>query len=122
MSTSNPNSLVQRLQEIAENNPQTIKAFVINEALSSGYNDTKGFFAHLAEHGCISGMIPSLTYYADTEAFFDTYYEEIIELKSEFEEATGTPLNIPHQIKNYLAWFAFEQVAYQLTCELGLDI
>ncbi|WP_431167641.1 DUF7222 domain-containing protein [Tenacibaculum halocynthiae] len=122
MSTSNSNSLVQKLEEIAEKNPETIKAFVINEALSSGYNDPKDFFAHLTEYGCISGMIPSLTYYGDTESFFDTHYEEIISLKSNFEEATGTTLQISHQVKNYLAWFAFEQVAHQLTSELQLRI
>ncbi|CAM1364406.1 DUF7222 domain-containing protein [Tenacibaculum xiamenense] len=114
-------SIRKQLQEIADSS-NTIKAFVAQEALNYTSDNVISFFQDLAQHGCICGMVPSLVYYADTEAFFDNYYEEILDIKSEFEEATGTPLKIPHQVKNYLSWFAFEQVAYQLTIELGLEI
>jgi len=30
------------------------------------------------------------------------------------EESTGEPLQIKNDLKNFLAWFAFEQVAYEL--------
>lgn len=115
------NSIQEQLQEIVDNS-NTIKALVAQEALDYTSDNFISFFQDLAQHGCISGMISSLVYYTDTEAFFDNHYEEIIELKINFEEAIGRPLEISHQVKNYLAWFAFEQVAYQLTIELGLEI
>jgi len=37
---------------------------------------------------------------------------------AEYEESTGEPLKIPNNLKNFLAWFAFEQVAYQLVSEI----
>lgn len=122
MSTSKSNSLIQKLENVLETNSGTIKECVINEALSSNYENPENFFKDLLQHGCISGMISSLIYYSDTEAFFDNHYEEIIAIKAEFEESTGTSLEIPYQIKNYLAWFSFEQVAYQLVSELGIEI
>jgi hypothetical protein len=67
-------------------------------------------------------MISSLIYYSDTEKFFDTHYEEIMDLKTEFEESTGESMKIPHQLKNHLAWFGFEQTAYNLVSEIGLEI
>ena len=115
------NSIREQLQEIADNS-NTIKALFAQEALDYTSENFISFFQDLAQHGCISGMISSLVYYTDTEAFFDTHYEEIIKLKTNFEEETGQFLKIPHQVKNYLAWFAFEQVAYQLTIELGFEI
>lgn len=112
--------LKKKLQTVLSENLNTIKACVIQEALNSDtiYN----FFNDLLNHGCISGMVSSLIYYRDTEKFFDTYYEEIITLKTEFEESTGETMKIPHQLKNHLAWFAFEQVAYDLADFLGLEI
>lgn len=59
-------------------------------------------------------MVPSLINYCDTESFFDNHYEEIIWLKTEYEESIGQSMQIPHQIKNHLAWFAFEETARKL--------
>ena len=120
MNASNTNSITEKLQEIIKNNPNTIKACVAQEALEHSYDDIKNFFSDLQQHGCISGMIGSLIYYKDTEEFFHKHYEEIIDLKTEFEESTGESLKIPHQVANYLAWFSFEKVSYQLANELGL--
>jgi hypothetical protein len=122
MNASNTNSITKKLQEIVKNNPNTIKACVAKEALEHSYDNIKNFFSDLLQHGCISGMISSLIYYKDTEEFFHKYYEEIIDLKTEFEESTGESLKIPHQVANYLAWFSFEKVSYQLANELGLKI
>jgi hypothetical protein len=120
MNASNTNSITEKLQEIIKNNPNTIKACVAQEALEHSYDDIKNFFSDLQQHGCISGMISSMIYYKDTEEFFHKYYEEIIDLKTEFEESTGESLKIPHQVANYLAWFSFEKVSYQLANELEL--
>lgn len=112
--------LKKQLLKILDRNPNTIKERVIQEALD--YNSIKEFFKDLLQHGCISGMVSSLIYYYDTESFFDTHYDEILCLKTEFEEATGQPMQIPYQLKNHLAWFGFEQTAFQIVIELGLEI
>jgi hypothetical protein len=112
--------LKNQLQKILKENPNTIKACFIQEALNSC--TIYGFFHDLLNYGCVSGMIGSLIYYHDTAKFFDTHYEEIIWLKTEFEESTGQAIVIPHQVKNHLSWFATEQTAYQLVNEIGLEI
>lgn len=66
-------------------------------------------------------MIKKLIYYHDTHSFYDKYYNEIEELRIDFEQSTGLPLQINGDLKNALAWFAFEETAYQLVNELGLN-
>lgn len=115
-------SLTDQLQNIIDQEPDTIRAIVAEEALQNGESyPIKLWFNDLFSHGCICGMIPSLVYYRDTEAFFDKYYEDIIWLKTEYEESIGQPMKIPHQVKNHLSWFAFEQTAWQIASELSLD-
>jgi hypothetical protein len=118
--TISEKKLKKQLQKRLTKNPISIEASVIQEAFD--YHNIKDFFKDLLQNGCISGMIGSLIYYRDTEKFFDTHYEEIIWLKTEYEESTGQPMNIPHEVKNHLAWFSFEQTAYQLVNKLGLEI
>ncbi|SDR67058.1 hypothetical protein SAMN05216503_0233 [Polaribacter sp. KT25b] len=112
--------LKKQLQKVLAENPNTVKACVIQEAFD--YHNITDFFEDLLQNGCSSGMISSLIYYRDTEKFFDFHYEEIMDLKTEFEESTGEVMHIPHQLKNHLAWFSFEQVAYDLADFLGLEI
>ena len=100
------------LKQICKNNPESIRSEVAQEALE--YDDPQSFFDDLLQHGCISGMVSSLIYYTDTHAFYDKHYAEIEELRTEYEESTGEPLQINNDLKNFLAWFAFEQVAYEL--------
>lgn len=61
-----------------------------------------------------------MIYYRDTQAFFDDHYEEIEDLREQYEENVGEPLSISGDLKNFLAWFAFEDVAYRLAEEMGL--
>jgi len=67
-------------------------------------------------------MVSGLIYYSETHAFFDQHYEEIEDLRIATEEEIGEPLKIKGDLKNFLAWFAFEETAYQLAQELDLDI
>jgi len=116
-------SLECQLKNIIDQEPDTIRAVVAQEALDtvSECYPIKSWFNDLLSHGCICGMISSLIYYQDTAAFFDKYYEDIIWLKTEYEESTGLSMKIPHQVKNHLAWFAFEETARQMADALGLD-
>ena len=118
--TISEKKLKKQLQKLLAENPNTITACVIEEAFT--FESLKDFFKDLINHGCSSGMVSALIYYCDTEKFFDEHYHEIMELKEEFETSVGQPMEIPYQLKNYLAWFGFEQTAYQLANKLGLEI
>ena len=84
------------------------------------HDEPLSFFQELLEHGCVSGMVNSLIYYRDTHAFFDQHYEEIEALREEFEHDQGVSLDISGDLKNALAWFAFELVAYRLANDLEI--
>lgn len=109
------------LKAINTNEPLCLRGEVSRASLEKSYLHVEGFFQDLANHGCVSGMIPGLVYYFDTHAFFDLHYSEIEELREEFEDQTGQPLQINGDLKNALAWFAFEQTAFRLAEELGLE-
>jgi hypothetical protein len=75
----------------------------------------------LIEHGCVSGWDGSLIYYEDTHDFFEEHYDEIEVLREQWVEQTGQDLQISGDLKNYLAWFGFEQTAWHIMQEAGWD-
>lgn len=88
------------------------------EALSC--DDPETFFSDLSRFGCVSGMVGFLCWYSDTHAFFQRHYDEIEELRQELDDQ-GLPIIIAgRDLKNTLAWFGFEEVAYRMMEELGL--
>ena len=114
--------LKEKLQDIADG--RDIKAEVAQEILDSIDEDCslEDWFSDLFQGGCASGFIGSLIYYSDTNAFFDKHYDEIDELRNDYEESIGEPLKIEGDLKNGLAWFSFEEVARQLANELDINI
>lgn len=114
------NQLKNKLQEIANQKENSIEKQVAIEALE--YDEIKNFFSDMMNHGCITGMVGSLIYYADTNAFFDTHYSQIEDLRSYFEDEMGGKIKIIGDLKNTLAWFGFEETAYKMAQELGLEI
>lgn len=115
-------SLRKKLLLIKENEPNSLKGAVAREAFEYEASEVASFFSDLQQHGCISGMVCSLIYYADTHAFYDKHYNEIEELRQEYEANMGQPMSVKSDYKNFMAWFAFEETAYQLAMELGLEI
>lgn len=88
------------------------------EALES--EDYECFFSDLSRFGCVSGMVGFLCWYTDTHAFFERHYDEIEELREEMEDQ-GIPISLGgRDLKNTLAWFGFEEVAYRMMEEMGL--
>ena len=119
--TSQINSLItDQLRSIMSSDAASLRAAVAREALD--YDDPTSFFRDLLSHGCISGMVSSLIYYSDTHEFFDRHYDAIETLRTEYEEQCGQPLTFEGDLKNALAWFAFEQTAHSLSCELGINL
>ena len=42
-------------------------------------------------------------------------------MRDRWEDSGGEPLVINGDLKNFFAWFAFEETAYQMAQELGVD-
>lgn len=109
---------IKFLKKIIKEEPDSIRAFVAQEALER--DSIRIFFNDLSSHGCISGMVSSLIYYHQTHQFFDTYYDQVEDLRLRYEKETGRQINLGHDLKNTLAWFAFEETAYDLARKLNL--
>ena len=81
--------------------------------------DNKEVFPAVKEivtYGCQSGIVTSLVYYKDTEAFFNRHVDEILEL---IEDAKQTmDMNYIEFSRNNLSWFAFEIIAQEIYHEL----
>jgi hypothetical protein len=118
------NKCIHTLKEIANQQEDNIKKAVAVEILSDAQTDEEliNFFKDLQTSGCQSGMVSSLIYCKDTHTFFDTYYDEIEELRQECKENYGIDIVIKNDLKNTLAWFAFEEVAYRLVNELEIEL
>ncbi len=112
----------QKLKAIIADQPASIRAFVADEALNYHSDDPSQMFHDLQRSGCQSGLIGSMIYYQDTHTFFDCHYDEIEDLREEYEDSVGQPISIVGDLKNWLAWFAFEETAFQLANELNLEI
>lgn len=115
--------ITQTLHQIIEDEPASIRTFVAKEALDYHADDPAQFLTDLSRCGCQSGMVGSLIYHHDTHAFFDRYYHEIEELREEYEDGMGEPLRIKGDLKNWLAWFAFEETAHRIAnSDLELEL
>ena len=98
----------------------SIERRVLNECLK--YSDEpEDFFKDVLTYGCSDGIIGILTYTEDTHKFFDKYYGVIMDMVEDYRDNTGYFVNTGWDIKNDLAWFAFEEVSRQLANELGID-
>lgn len=105
-----------------------LKDYVIDYYKNLDEDSIMTYMEDLQKHGCISGMIPELIYYDDTNEFYDTYKTDINDLLSNLTQGTGLsveelfkdqfdendPLIIDCFNKNLMAWFGFEETSYQL--------
>lgn len=123
-------NLTAQFQKIAKGDFETppcsiLKAHDLRQAVAIealNHDNIKIFFSDLLQHGCICGMIGELIYYYDTHKFFNRFYDEIEELRNDYHDQTGEMLIPPpnHDLKNWLAWYGFEETAYQLASEFNL--
>jgi len=77
-------------------------------------NGGQQFAEDILQYGCQSGIVPELVYYNQTHEWFDTYYDEIMELIEEFEKETGEKPRWEGDLKNWFAWFSFEETVRKL--------
>ena len=102
-------------------NDNALNNYVIDYILADYTTDAdiKSYF-HDMQNGCQSGFIGELIYTKDAQAFFDKFYEEIEELRTEWENDLGEPVQSHYDLKNDLAWFAWEMTSSRI--ENNLDI
>ena len=105
------------------NNTEGLKkevAEIIVDMLSENADNEEvmGTVENITTYGCVSGTVPALIYYSDTEAFFDRHADEIFELMTDMKEEGVLDLNNIELSKNNLAWTAFELVAWEIKDEL----
>ena len=109
-----------KLRVLSEEHRPSILQEVAREYFEHSYESVADFFNDLLHHGCSSGMVTRLIYYCDTHEFFQTHYEEIETLRSDYEEMTGQPLIPQGDLMDWYSWFAFEEVAKTLAITLGI--
>ena len=105
------------------NNTEGLKrevAEIIVDMLSENADNEEviGTVEDITTYGCVSGTVPALTYYSQTEAFFDRHSEEIFELIENMAEEGIIDKKQIELSKNNLAWTAFELVAWEIRDEL----
>jgi len=114
--------LIKELKRLKGSSP--LEDYVIDDILDrcSNNKDVKIFFNDLANSGgCQSGIIPSLIYYEETHAFYNKYASEIDQLKEDIETKTGESMKIDGDVRNFLAWFGFEQTAFEIANKLKIN-
>jgi hypothetical protein len=85
-------------------------------------NGWKGAYDDLMQGGCASGVVSELVYYTDTLRFYNKHKAEINNLLAEHQMHASSlngwdacdPLALEPTNQNLLAWFWFEETAYQL--------
>ena len=107
----------KKLEILLKENPNTITAQVVQEALDS--EDPKWWFNDLLQYGCQSWMVWQLIYYKDTHAFYDKYYNEIEDIRYQLNEDLGWDnSHIDSDLKNWYAWMSFEHIAFNIYNQL----
>ena len=98
---------------------EILESMSVNSNLETVINE-------VLEYGCVSGIVGSLVYYYQTEAFFDRHKDIINELAHELsEDIYGNPFEIYHNLndgcsKNNMAWFGFEEMTRIIAEELEI--
>lgn len=108
------------LEDLMAEHPLSLDAAVATDILAQ--DDPIDWLQGLLQNGCVSGWVNDLIYYVDTHAFYDKHYDEIEDLRVDYEDSIGEPLRIKSDLKNWLAWFAYEQTAQRIADKLGIDI
>ena len=73
-------------------------------------------------HGCVSGCAGGFIYYHQTEGFFNTYSDEILELVNELKNEYGAEMFANFEFdKNSLTWLFVEETVREMVYSLELE-
>ena len=113
---------VSALRDIIKNDRyDSIREAVAKEALA--HTSPVQFLENVVQQGCsIAGEVFCFNSINDTLAFYDKHHYEIEALREDYEEDCGVTDSIDDDYKNDYVLMAFQEVAYQLAFELGLEV
>ena len=72
----------------------------------------------IIKYRCVSGIVPALMTYKDTDEFFNNHSDEILELLDNDKEEGILDMNEVEFNKNWLSWYAFERITFDIQYEL----
>lgn len=108
----------------------------VNDFQAHGYENVQEILGNL-QNGCSSGIVSHLIYFSDTVKFFKKYKSDIATLLGDTMNQMGAsgpaeifgniwdssdPLASETNNQNLLAWFAFEETAFQLANKNGIEL
>ena len=112
-------SLMNSIVNNTEGLKQEVAEIIVDMLSENADNEeVMGTVEDITTYGCVSGTVPALTYYSQTEAFFDRHSEEIFELIEDMAEEGIIDKKQLELSKNNLAWTAFELIAWDILHEL----
>lgn len=127
MKTSTKTPLLDRLQRLFSSEQSDLTREVMQELIdgAGGYEDVDGYISDVLTHGCQSGVVSSLIYYSDTEAFYARHKDEVTLLCEEYITAGILDMNDVYKkgnVENFLAWLAFEEVTRDIASTLRIEV
>ena len=97
----------------------------INERAVDYDDGVEGVLMDLS-HGCASGYVSELIYTKDCNAFYNEHADDIDQLLKDWNDKVGehplTNYNFDVGLRNWLAWFAFEETANRICNQAGVYI
>lgn len=103
---------LKRLQAETDNE---LTKYVLTYLLEQGgKEEINTHIDDILNHGVNNGSVDFLVYYADTHKFYDKFYYEIEELRNEYKDNCGLPLEISGDLKDFMAKYAFYEKVYQI--------
>ncbi len=114
------NTYVKKLQIIAEE-PLSLRSQVAKDILEYYKEDIEEFFKELPMFQ-VNDLISKYIFYCHTQHFYDTHYDEIEAIRTEYSYYFSEMMKQNFDLKTMFCWFAFEQTAYEVAEELGLEI
>lgn len=101
--------LKEKLNKILKETDNTLLKEVAKELLDKiedeGEEETELYIQDVLTHGCSSGIVTSLIYYADTKKFFIKHMNEIFDI---LNESMQDGLRLLELDVNKMAWFGYE--------------
>lgn len=122
MNTSVNTFIIEKLQEIVKDQPNTLKASVTQEILEYNLGNIQEFFQDFYEVAPICHLIGKYNYDEYTHEFYDRHYYEIELLRKQNSTYFSRAVQLDYDLKTLFCWFAFEHTVNELVTELKLEI
>ncbi|UUV46134.1 hypothetical protein [Bacillus phage vB_BanS-Thrax1] len=121
--------IIELIQNIANDTKSELEKTVAEYLLdyTDSREDLESHIGDILHHGCVSGCVSDMTYFADTYKFFDEHYDEIQELAQEEKRMTGFDIlsqiaEREQDLKNYMSWFAWETTVRNIADKIELNV